>query len=117
LRSALNSCGQDLQNLVSLTVFLADYTETAEIIGALHSQLDPSVTPAITFVGVSALEGNCRLRIDAIATRDRPQIKPILLDELPLAAGARCQGARAHDFIFLSGVDAADGNGRVDYDF
>ena len=27
LHNALNSCGQDLQNLVSLTVFLADYAE------------------------------------------------------------------------------------------
>ena len=27
LHIALNSCGQDLQNLVSLTVFLADYTD------------------------------------------------------------------------------------------
>ena len=113
LHSALNSCGQDLANLVSLTVFLADYADAAEIIGALHSQLDRSATPAITFVGVSALEGNCRLRIDAMATRDRSQIKPILLDELSLAAGARCHGVRAHDFIFLSGVDAADGNGRI----
>jgi 2-iminobutanoate/2-iminopropanoate deaminase len=48
-----------------------------------------------------------------MATRDRSQIKPILLDELPLAAGARCHGVRVHDFIFLSGVDAADGNGRI----
>jgi len=46
LRLALNSCGQDLQNLVSLTVFLADYAEAAEIIAALHSQLDRSATPA-----------------------------------------------------------------------
>ena len=111
LRLVLNSCGQDLQNLVSLTVFLADYADAAEIIGALHSQLDRSATPAITFVGVTGLDGNCRLRIDAVAARDR--IKPILLDDLPLAAGARCHGVRAHDFIFLSGVDAADSNVKV----
>ena len=79
LHSALNSCGQDLANLVSLTVFLADYTETAEIFGALHSQLDRRATPAITFVGVSALEGNCRVRIDAMATPDRSQIKPVCM--------------------------------------
>jgi 2-iminobutanoate/2-iminopropanoate deaminase len=111
LRLALNSCGQDLQNLVSLTVFLADYAEAAEIIATLHSQLDRSTTPAITFVGISGLEGNCQVRIDAVATRDR--IEPILLDDLPLATGARCHGVRAHDFIFLSGVDAADSNGKV----
>jgi 2-iminobutanoate/2-iminopropanoate deaminase len=113
LRLALNSSGQDLQNLVSLTVFLADYADAAEAIAALHSQLDPNATPAITFVGVSGLEGNCRVRIDAVATRDRSQIKPITLDDLPLAAGARCHGIRAHDFIFLSGVDAAESNGKV----
>ncbi len=113
LRLALNSCGQDLQNLVSLTVFLADYADAAEIVGALHSQLDRSATPAITFVGVSGLDGNCRVRIDAVATRDRSQIKPILLGDLPLAAGARCHGVRTHDFIFLSGVDVADSNGKV----
>ena len=113
LRLALNSCGQDLQNLVSLTVFLADYADAAEIIGALRSQLDRSATPAITFVGVSGLEGNCRVRVDAVATGDRSQIKPILLDDLPLAAGARCHGVRAHDFIFVSGVDAANSNGKV----
>lgn len=113
LRLALKSCGQDLQNLVSLTVSLADYADAAEIIGALRSQLERSATPAITFVGVSGLEGHCRVRIDAVATRERSQIKPILLDDLPLAAGARCHGVRAHDFIFLSGVDAADSNGTV----
>ena len=95
LRLALDSCGQDLQNLVSLTVFLANYADAPDIIGALHSHLDRSATPAITFVGVSGLEGSCRLRIDAVATPDR--IKPILLDDLPLAAGARCHGVRAHD--------------------
>ena len=113
LRLALDSCGQDLQNLVSLTVFLADYADAPDIIGALHSQLDRRATPAITFVGVSGLEGNCRVRIDAVATPDHSQIKPILLDDLPLAAGARCHGVRAHDFIFLSGVDAGDSNGKV----
>jgi 2-iminobutanoate/2-iminopropanoate deaminase len=113
LRLALNSSGQDLQNLVSLTVFLADYADAAEIIGALHLQLGRNTTPPITFVGVSGLEGNCRMRIDAVATRDRSQIKPITLNDLPLAAGARCHGVRAHDFIFLSGVDAAESNGEV----
>ena len=113
LRIALKSCDQDLQNLVSLTVFLANYADAAEVIAALHSHLDPNVTPAITLVGVSGLEGNCRVRIDALATGDSQQINRILLKDLPMTGGARCHGVRAYDFVFLSGVDAADNNGKV----
>jgi 2-iminobutanoate/2-iminopropanoate deaminase len=113
LRLALDSCGQDLRNLVSLTVFLADYTDSAEVASVLRVHLDPRAMPAITFVGVSGLEGNCLVRLDAVATRDSEQMRQILLADLPLALGARCHAVRAHDFVFLSGIDAADANGAV----
>ena len=114
LRSALNTVGQDLQDLVSVMVFLPSYSDAERVAMALQSDLSTAQScPAITLVGVCGLEGNCRVRMDAIATRYRNQIQPILLDNFPLASGARCHGVRAHDFIFLSGVDAADGQGKV----
>ncbi len=114
LRSALNTVGQDLQDLVSVMVFLPSYSDAERVAMALQSDLSTAQScPAITLVGVCGLEGNCRVRMDAIATRYRNQIQPILLDNFPLAIGARCHGVRAHDFIFLSGVDAADGQGKV----
>jgi 2-iminobutanoate/2-iminopropanoate deaminase len=113
LRLALDSCGQELRNLISLTVFLADYADAAEVVSALGAHLDPRALPAVTLVGVSGLEGNCSIRIDALATRDIGQLRQILLPELPLAVGARCHAVRAHNFVFLSGVDAADTSGNV----
>jgi 2-iminobutanoate/2-iminopropanoate deaminase len=113
VRIALNSCGQDLENLVSLTVFLADYSAATDVVAALRSHFDSNTTPAITVVGVSGLEGNCRVRMDAIAAQDNQVIKRFLLPDIPMAAGARCHVVRAHDFVFLSGVDAGDSNGRV----
>jgi 2-iminobutanoate/2-iminopropanoate deaminase len=114
LRSALNSVGQDLQNLVSVIVFLPSYFDADGVATTLQTNLSTAQSgPAITLVGVCGLEGNCRVRIDAIATRHRNQIQPILLDNFPLTTGARCHGVHAHDFIFLSGVDAADGQGKV----
>jgi 2-iminobutanoate/2-iminopropanoate deaminase len=113
LRSALNSVGQDLQDLVSVMVFLPDYSDAERVSAALQAELSTAQSsPAITLVGVWGLEDNCRVRMDAIVTRHRDQLRPILLDNFPLATGARCHGVRAHDFVFLSGVDAADCQGK-----
>ena len=114
LRSALNSVGQDLQNLVSVMVFLPNYSDSERVAAALQADLSTAQSsPAITLVGICGLEGNCRVRLDAIATRHRNQIQPILLDNFPLATGAQCHGVHAHDFVFLSGVDAAGSQGKV----
>jgi 2-iminobutanoate/2-iminopropanoate deaminase len=113
LRLGLNAANQGLENLVSLTVFLSDYAAAVDVVAALSSNFDSDTTPAITLVGVSGIEGSCRVRMDAIATTDSQQIKRTLIRDLPMAAGARCHAVRAHDFVFLSGVDAADGNGKV----
>lgn len=113
LRIGLNAANQGLENLVSLTVFLSDYAAAVDVVAALSSNFDSHTTPAITLVGVSGIEGSCRVRMDAIATTDSQQIKRTLIRDLPMAAGARCHAVRAHDFVFLSGVDAADGNGKV----
>src|SRR5207249_10513607 len=72
-----------------------------------------SATPAVTLIGVTGLDGGCRIRMDAIATHDSQEIRRISLPDLPMAAGALCHAVRACDFVFLSGVDAADNIGRV----
>jgi 2-iminobutanoate/2-iminopropanoate deaminase len=114
LRGALNSVGQDLQNLVSVMVFLPNHSSADGVAAALQADLPTAQSsPAITLVGVCGLEGNCRVRMDAIATRNHNHIQPISLDDFPLATGARCHGVRVHDFVFLSGVDAADSQGKV----
>ena len=108
LRTALKSCGQDLENLVSLMVFLSDYSVAAEVIATLRSFFDLDRAPAMTLVGVRGVEGGCRIRMDAIAVQDSQQIERISQPDLPLAAGALCHAVRGGDLIFLSGVDAAD---------
>jgi len=111
LDAALKSAGQSLDNLVSLSVFLPDYSHASEIAGVLRSTFTKNY-PAVNFVGVCGLEGKCRVRMDAIATTSKER-ETIAISDLPLSLGAGCHGVRIGDFVFLSGVDAADGNGRI----
>jgi 2-iminobutanoate/2-iminopropanoate deaminase len=111
LDAALKSAGQSLEDLVSLSVFLPNYSDAAEIADVLRATLT-SNCPAVNFVGVCGLEGNCRVRMDGVAAtgKDRETIR---VTGLPLSIGAGCHGVRVGDLFFLSGVDAAEGNGRV----
>ena len=111
LDAALNGSGQSLENLVSLSVFIADFSDVAEIAAVLHANFTSNF-PAVIFVGCCGLEGNCRVRMDAIAAtgKDRETIR---VPGLPLSIGAGCHGVRVGDLFFLSGVDAADANSRI----
>ena len=95
-------------------VYLPRYEGVDEIARLLAAAFgdDASSLPAITFVGVVGLDGGCAVRMDAIATsgRDRESFR---LRELPLAQGSLCHGVRVGNFVFLSGIDAADGQGNV----
>ena len=111
---ALKTVELDLGNVVSLMVYLSDYSDAAQVFQVLKASLGKSAEncPATTLIGVSGLEGGCRVRMDAVATssRDRAAFR---LTELPLAPGNRCHGVRVGNFFFLSGVDVADGKGNV----
>jgi len=111
---AMKTVGLDLENVVSLTIYLPDYSDAVQVAQVLEASFGKSVEsyPATTLVGVAGLEGGCRIRMDAIATssRDRTGLQ---LTDLPLAPGSRCHGVRVGNFFFLSGVDAADGEGNV----
>ncbi len=109
--TALKSTGQSLENLVSLSVFLPDFTDAGEITGVLQANFE-SNHPAVNFVGVCGLEGNCRVRMDALATTSTDR-ETIQVTGLPLSIGAGCHGVRVGDYVFLSGVDAADALGRI----
>lgn len=111
LDAALKNSGQSLDNLVSLFVYLPDYSDADAVAELLRSTFTTS-KPAINFVGVSGLDGNCRVRMDAISTTSKER-ETLLITGLPLSIGAACHGVRVGDFIFLSGVDAADANGRI----
>jgi 2-iminobutanoate/2-iminopropanoate deaminase len=104
---ALRPYRRSTADLVSLSVYIADYRNAAAIAKTLRKRFGNN-GPAVTFVGVCALEGDCRLRMDAIATssEDRETFK---VTNLPLAIGAGSHGVRVGDLYFLSGVDAADG--------
>ncbi|MGH7855043.1 MAG: RidA family protein [Candidatus Binatia bacterium] len=114
LEAGFKEGGLDLADVVSLMVYLPRYEGADEIAKVLAGAFgnDPKMYPAITFVGVAGLDGGCRVRMDAIATssRDRESFR---LSELPLAQGSLCHGVRVENFLFLSGVDAADGQGNV----
>ena len=114
LEAGLKESGLDLRGVVSLMVYLPRYEGADEIAKALAAAFgdDPKNLPAITLVGVAGLEGGCRVRMDAIATSSRDR-ECFRLRELPLAQGSLCHGVRVGNFVFLSGVDAADGQGNV----
>src|SRR5262245_63440790 len=50
--------------------------------------------------------------MDVIATSSRDR-EAFRLTDLPLPLGSGCHGVRVGNFLFLSGVDAADGEGHV----
>jgi 2-iminobutanoate/2-iminopropanoate deaminase len=114
LEAGLNEGGLDLAGVVSLMVYLPRYEGADEIAKVLAAAFgsDAKNLPAITLVGVAGLDGGCRVRIDAIASSSRDR-ESFHLRELPLAQGSLCHGVRVENFVFLSGVDAADGQGNV----
>lgn len=114
LRGALKSAHMDLTDIVSLIVYLPDYADaerSCEVLDAAFGKHAEN-RPATTLLGIAGLDGNCRVRMDAIATstRDRQSLR---LPELPLSRGSRCHGVRVGSFFFLSGIDAGDSDGRV----
>src|SRR5215813_11857552 len=111
LNVALKTAGLDLGSVASLMVYLPDYVDAAEVaqvLGATLGKNDDSY-PATTILGVAGLEGGCRVRMDAIATSSR-DCEALRLTGLPLTLGNRCHGVRVGNFLFLSGVDAAEGH-------
>ena len=114
LNIALKTVGLDLGKVVSLMVYLPEYSDAAQVAQVLEASFGKSAEncPATTLVGVSGLEGGCRIRMDAVATSSRDR-EAFRLTELPMARGSRCHGVRVGNFFFLSGVDAADGEGNV----
>jgi 2-iminobutanoate/2-iminopropanoate deaminase len=111
---ALKNMELDLESVVSLMVYLPEYSDAAQVAQVLEVSFGkrPESYPATTLVGVAGLEGGCRVRIDAVATSSRDREAFRLMD-LPLALGGCCHGVRVGNFFFLSGVDAADGEGHV----
>ena len=114
LELALKNMELDLESVVGLMVYLPEYSDAAEVAQVLEASFGkrPESYPAATLVGVAWLEGGCRVRIDALATSSRDREAFRLMD-LPLALGSCCHGVRVGNFFFLSGVDAADGEGHV----
>jgi 2-iminobutanoate/2-iminopropanoate deaminase len=110
--AALKAAGQSLENLVSLSVYMPDYSDSVEIAEILRANFTAN-RPAVNFVGVCGLEGDCRVRMDALATTD-PDRETITIAGLPLSIGSGCHTVRVGDFVFLSGVDAADATSRID---
>jgi 2-iminobutanoate/2-iminopropanoate deaminase len=110
---ALKTAELDLGSVVSLMIYLPDYSDAAQVAQVLETSFGkrPVSCPATTLVGVSGLEGGCRVRIDAIATSSRDR-EAFRLTDLSLALGSRCHGVRVGNFFFLSGIDARDEEGN-----
>jgi enamine deaminase RidA (YjgF/YER057c/UK114 family) len=111
---ALKTAGLDLGQVVSLMVYLPEYSDAAQVAQVLGEVFGKSVEsyPATTLIGVAGLEGGCRVRMDAIATSSRDR-EVFRLTDLSLAPGNRCHGVSVGNFFFLSGVDAAGDEGNV----
>jgi 2-iminobutanoate/2-iminopropanoate deaminase len=118
LSLGLKSVGLSLDDIVSLTVFLPDYSDAKRVAAILRSTFGQNgkIYPATTLIGVCGLEANCRIRMDAIATSSRDR-EPIVIRDLPFALGSDSHGIRVGGFVFLSGIDAADERGEVGVPF
>lgn len=111
---ALKSVGLSLENIISLAVFLPDYSDAPQVAEVLSSTFGPSgkIYPVTTLIGVCGLEPKCRVRMDAIASSSRDR-EPIVVRDMPFALGSGSHGIRVGEFVFLSGVDALDERGAV----
>ena len=111
---ALKTAELDLGSVVSLTIYLPEYSDASQVAQVLEASFGKSADsyPATTLIGVSGLEGGCRIRMDAIATSSRDR-EAFRLTDLSLPLGSRYHGVRVGNFFFLSGVDATDGEGHV----
>src|SRR5262249_21401581 len=111
---ALKTAELDLRQLVSLMIYLPDYSHASQVAQVLEESFgkSPGSYPATTLVGVAGLEGGCCVRMDGIATSSRDREAFRLMD-LPLPLGSGCHGVRVGNFLFLSGIDAVDGEGHV----
>jgi 2-iminobutanoate/2-iminopropanoate deaminase len=107
LRNTLRGLGQDLDQVVSLWVLLTDYGDREAVSRVVDEHFpDASRYPATCYLGVSGLEGECVVRLDAVAYSGGTR-SPIAAPGVPLARGARTHGVRVGDLYFLSGVDAS----------
>src|SRR6266852_722567 len=86
----LKTVGMNLGNIISLMVYLPQYSDGRAVVEVLDTAFgkNSETYPATTFVGVSALERDCRVRMDAVATASQDR-EPFLLNDLPLALGSR----------------------------
>ena len=111
LDMGLRACGQSSADLISLAVYLSDYGDATAVSKTLRDRFGNDA-PAVNFVGVNGLDGGCLVRMDAIATSSEDR-ETFHLADLPLSIGAGCHGVRIGDWFFLSGTDAANGDGRI----
>jgi 2-iminobutanoate/2-iminopropanoate deaminase len=111
LRNNLRALGQDLDQVVSLWVLLTNYADLDAVVRVVNERFpDPSPVPALTVLGISGLDGDCLVRLDAIASSASDR-RPIAAPAVPLARGARVHGVFAGGLAFLSGIDAGDVTG------
>lgn len=109
LRTALREVDQNLDHVVSLWVLLTNYNDADTVVRVLDEYF-PSpqrAYPGVCFLGVTSLDSDCVVRMDAVASgsRDRSQISA---PGVPLSKGSRCHGVRLGDLYFLSGIDAGE---------
>src|SRR5262245_6422823 len=111
---ALKNTELDLKSVVSLMVYLPEYSDAAQVAQVLEASFGKSGDsyPATTILGVAGLEGGCRARIDAIATSNQDRAV-LQLADLPMAPGSCCHGVRVGHFFFLSGIDAGEIDGGL----
>src|SRR5262245_25115364 len=113
LGNNLRALGLDLEQVVSLWVLLTNYGDLEGVTRVLNERYpDPSRSPAVTFLGVAGLDGECLVRLDALASNS-PDRRTIVTPAVPLARGARVHGVYTGGLAFLSGIDAGDVTGAT----
>ena len=73
VKTALRSVGADIENVVSLRIYIVDFSteDSAAVTRALRSYFPADAAPAATWIGVAALANPAlRIEIEALAVAD-----------------------------------------------
>lgn len=109
LKVLLESAGSSLERLVQVHAIIYDRIEY-DVLNRAYRQYVPNAPPARTVMSVQ-IEAGFKVMLDVIAAaHDRPESRAFPLQAIdPGIAGLpRSPAVRAGDFVFLSGMVAAD---------
>jgi enamine deaminase RidA (YjgF/YER057c/UK114 family) len=112
LEMVLEEAGSSLANVVKADVWLLNMDDVHEF-DEVWAEYFPKNPPARTVIPVSGISDvDCLIEINMIAVKDGMMRKSISVKGVPTTTGEP-HAVRAGDFMFLSGIQAADSQGGI----